>query len=158
MSNCPLSKNLNPSSGDRPMTTLIVTGAAGFIGSALCRYLRGQKIARVIGVDKMTYAASRDALDVLKDDPDFHLAEIDISDGHGIANIITAGQPDGIIHLAAETHVDRSIDHPGDFLQTNIFGTFALLEIARSYLQTLPKDKRECFRFLHVSTDEVYGS
>jgi dTDP-glucose 4,6-dehydratase len=140
------------------MTTLIVTGAAGFIGSALCRYLRQQKIGRVIGIDKMTYAASREALDSLKNDPDFRLIEIDISDGHKIMNILTAEQPDGIFHLAAETHVDRSIDRPGDFLQANIVGTFALLEMTRFYLPTLQDDKRERFRFVHVSTDEVYGS
>ncbi len=140
------------------MTTIIVTGAAGFIGSALCRYLRARKIARVIGLDKMTYAASREALDSLKDDADFRLIEADISDGRSIMDILHAEQPDGIMHLAAETHVDRSIDHPGDFLQANIVGTFSLLEMVRFFLPTLDEDKRENFRFLHVSTDEVYGS
>jgi dTDP-glucose 4,6-dehydratase len=140
------------------MTTILVTGAAGFIGSALCRHLREHKIARVIGVDKMTYAASREALDDLKDDADFRLVEADIADGRAMMNILAAEQPDGIMHLAAETHVDRSIDRPGDFLQANIVGTFALLEMARFYLPTLAEDKRDKFRFLHVSTDEVYGS
>lgn len=140
------------------MTTILVTGAAGFIGSAVCRYLRGRNLARVIGVDKMTYAASREGLDNLKDDPDFRLIEADIANGRGMMDILSAERPDGIMHLAAETHVDRSIDRPGDFLQANIVGTFALLEMVRFYLPSLDEAKRENFRFLHVSTDEVYGS
>lgn len=140
------------------MQTIIVTGAAGFIGSALCRYLRGKNLARVVGVDKMTYAASREALDSLKDDPNFALIEADICDGAAMLEMIVGTKPDGIMHLAAETHVDRSIDSPGVFLQANIVGTYALLEMTRFYLTTLPEEKRETFRFLHVSTDEVYGS
>lgn len=140
------------------MTTFIVTGAAGFIGSAFCRYLRGNKIARVIGVDKMTYAASREALDGLKSDPDFRLVEADITDNAAMMSLLASEQPDGLLHLAAETHVDRSIDSPGDFLQANIVGTFTLLEMARAYLPTLTEEKRKRFRFLHVSTDEVYGT
>jgi dTDP-glucose 4,6-dehydratase len=140
------------------MSTIVVTGAAGFIGSALCRYLRANNIARVVGIDKMTYASSREALDVLKDDKDFLLIEADICDGAKLVGIFAAEQPDGIMHLAAETHVDRSIDRPGDFLQANIVGTFALLEVARHYWASLPEDQKNAFRFLHVSTDEVYGS
>ncbi len=138
--------------------TIIVTGAAGFIGSAVCRYLRKNNLARVIGVDKMTYAASRESLDVLKNDPDFKLFETDICDGMAMLKLITESQPDGIMHLAAETHVDRSIDNPGSFLQANIVGVFALLEIVRGYLGLVSEDKRKRFRFLHVSTDEVYGT
>ena len=115
------------------MPTIIVTGAAGFIGSAVCRHLRSKKIARVIGIDKMTYAASREALDSLKDDADFRLIEADICDAAAMGKIIGAEQPDGIMHLAAETHVDRSIDAPGDFLQSNIVGTMVLLEATRAY-------------------------
>jgi dTDP-glucose 4,6-dehydratase len=141
------------------MPTIIVTGAAGFIGSAVCRYLRGRKIARVIGIDKMTYAASEESLASLKNDPDFQLVKADIAnDVNTILDIFSREQPNGIMHLAAETHVDRSIDRPGDFLQANIVGTFSLLEIVRCYLPTLPEDQHETFRFLHVSTDEVYGS
>ena len=140
------------------MLTIIVTGAAGFIGSAVCRYLRNHNLARVIGVDKMSYAASREALDSLKGDADFRLVEADICDGAAIAALLAAEQPDGIMHLAAETHVDRSIDRPGDFVQNNIVGTYALLEMARVYWTGLTSDKRDRFRFLHVSTDEVYGS
>ena len=138
--------------------TFIVTGAAGFIGSAVCRHLRATKAARVIGVDKMTYASSREALDSLKNDSGFKLVEADVADGRAMLAVLTAEQPDGILHLAAETHVDRSIDRPGDFIQANVVGTFALLEMVRFYLPTLADEKRARFRFLHVSTDEVYGS
>jgi len=140
------------------MSTIIVTGAAGFIGSAVCRYLRQNKIAKVVGVDKMTYAATKESLDSLKDDPDFTLVEADICNGAAIFEMLTALNPIGIMHLAAETHVDRSIDRPGDFLQANIIGTYALLEMVRNYLRIIPEDKQKAFRFLHVSTDEVYGS
>src|SRR5689334_21059998 len=98
---------------------VIVTGAAGFIGSALCRYLRAGNHAEVIGVDKMTYASSRATLAVLDNDDKFTLIEADICDGTRIVELIGKSQPDGILHLAAETHVDRSIDRPGDFLQAN---------------------------------------
>lgn len=140
------------------MSTIIVTGAAGFIGSAVCRYLRANKIADVIGIDKMTYAATRESLATLKDDAGFQLVEIDICDGATIAQILEQTRPIGIMHLAAETHVDRSIDNPGEFLQANIVGTYALLEMVRQHLKSLPLNEQEAFRFLHVSTDEVYGS
>jgi dTDP-glucose 4,6-dehydratase len=140
------------------MPTYIVTGAAGFIGSAVCRYLRSTRQARVIGVDKMSYAATRASLADLKDDPDFRLIEADICNGAAIMDIMNDEQPDGIMHLAAETHVDRSIDRPGDFLQNNVVGTYALLEMVRHFLPTLADTKSQNFRFLHVSTDEVYGS
>ncbi|MDD3288073.1 MAG: dTDP-glucose 4,6-dehydratase [Alphaproteobacteria bacterium] len=140
------------------MRTLLVTGAAGFIGSALCRFLRAFDHARVIGIDKMSYASSRESLDCLSDDKNFQLVEVDICDSGKMDEIIKAAQPDGIMHLAAETHVDRSIDSPYDFIQNNIVGTFSLLEATRKYLASTSKEKREGFRFLHVSTDEVYGS
>ncbi len=140
------------------MRTLIVTGAAGFIGSALCRYLRANNLARVIGIDKMTYASSREALAVLGNDPQFKLIEADICNGQAMMDVFSSLRPDGVIHLAAETHVDRSIDSPGEFLQTNTIGTFVLLEVMRYYNSTLSQDLKLSFRFLHVSTDEVYGS
>jgi dTDP-glucose 4,6-dehydratase len=137
------------------MPTLIVTGAAGFIGSALCRHLRANNLARVIGVDNMTYAASREAVAALDNDPQFQLVEADICDAAQMADLFARFNPDGVMHLAAETHVDRSIDRPGDFIQANIAGTYSLLEVARL---CVPEQKRSDFRFLHVSTDEVYGS
>jgi dTDP-glucose 4,6-dehydratase len=140
------------------MPTLIVTGAAGFIGSALCRYLRSKNLATVIGVDKMGYAASRKSLAILDQDQNFQLIEADITDNARMAELFRTHKPDGVMHLAAETHVDRSIDRPGDFLQANIVGTFSMLEAARFYLAEAPEEKRDTFRFLHVSTDEVYGS
>lgn len=140
------------------MQTIIVTGAAGFIGSALCRYLRRNGLARVIGIDAMTYAASREAVGNLANDPQFTLIEANVTDAALITKIFLQDQPDGIIHLAAETHVDRSIDNPSEFLTSNVVGTFSLLEVVRSCLPLLPPDKRQAFRFLHVSTDEVYGS
>ncbi len=140
------------------MQTLIVTGAAGFIGSALCRYLRRNNLARVIGIDAMTYAGSREAVGILANDPLFTLIEADVANAGVVAEILLRVKPDGLMHLAAETHVDRSIDRPADFLRANIVGTFSLLETTRVYLKTLPAEQRETFRFLHVSTDEVYGS
>ncbi len=140
------------------MQTLIVTGAAGFIGSAVCRYLRRNNLARVIGIDAMTYAASRESVGILANDPMFELIEADVANAAAMADIFLRVQPDGVMHLAAETHVDRSIDRPADFLRANIVGTFSLLETARVYLMQQPADKKAAFRFLHVSTDEVYGS
>jgi len=140
------------------MIKVFVTGAAGFIGSAVCRYLRSQNVAQVTGIDKMTYAASRESLSLLDNDPGFRLIEADISDESTMARILKEEKPDGIFHLAAETHVDRSIDSPYDFVHNNIVGTFVLLECIRHYLSHDVSEKKSAFRFLYVSTDEVYGS
>ncbi|MDX9690186.1 MAG: dTDP-glucose 4,6-dehydratase [Proteobacteria bacterium] len=140
------------------MQTLIVTGAAGFIGSALCRYLRKENLARLIGVDALTYAGSRESLGNLQGDPDFTFVHADVSDAARLSELFMETMPDGLIHLAAETHVDRSIDTPSVFLRTNVVGTFSLLETTRIYLTQIMPEKRKSFRFLHVSTDEVYGS
>lgn len=140
------------------MQTLFVTGAAGFIGSAVCRYLRRNGLARVIGIDAMTYAASRESLGNLANDPLFTLIETDITDAAAMAQIFIQHLPDGIIHLAAETHVDRSIETPSVFLTSNTVGTFSLLETVRSCFPLLNAEQQKTFRFLHVSTDEIYGS
>lgn len=140
------------------MQTILVTGAAGFIGSAVCRYLRREGLARVIGVDSLTYAGSRESIGILANDPLFSLVVADITDVSSMTQIFVKTAPDAVIHLAAETHVDRSIDNPSDFLRTNVVGTFSLLETVRAFLPYLPADRREKFRFLHVSTDEIYGS
>jgi dTDP-glucose 4,6-dehydratase len=142
---------------DRGMTTLLVTGAAGFIGSAFCRYALRQNDVKIIGVDKMTYAASPRTLAYLQKLPGFSFQQMDICD-HAIMHLIEVAQPDAIIHLAAETHVDRSIDSSGAFIQTNIVGTYVLLEAARVYWKYKRKQQDTPFRFINVSTDEVYGS
>lgn len=141
-----------------PLPTYLVTGAAGFIGSALCRYLRQNNLGRVIGLDSMTYAASRESVASLAQDAAFQLIEGDIGDAALLQRLFTEFQPDGVFHLAAETHVDRSIDAPLAFVQTNIVGTASLLEAVRTYCATSSAAKIARFRMLHVSTDEVYGS
>jgi dTDP-glucose 4,6-dehydratase len=138
--------------------TYLVTGGAGFIGSALCRYLVKEVGAQVVCLDKLTYAASLDSLSAIRDHAGFTFCEGDIADRQRVGEILEKYQPTGIINLAAETHVDRSIDGPAAFVATNIVGTFNLLETALSYWRLLPNERQESFRFLHVSTDEVYGS
>ncbi|MDD3181228.1 MAG: dTDP-glucose 4,6-dehydratase [Alphaproteobacteria bacterium] len=140
------------------MQTLFVTGAAGFIGSAVCRYLRRNGLAHVVGIDAMTYAASRESVGNLANDPSFTLIEANITDAAMLAQLFMQYLPDGILHLAAETHVDRSIDTPSEFLTSNVVGTFSLLETVRSCFPLLSPEQQKNFRFLHVSTDEIYGS
>jgi len=137
---------------------IAVTGAAGFIGSALSRYLAACGGITVHGLDKLTYAASPLTVAALQALPCFTLHQLDITDRAALAACFAAIQPDAIIHLAAETHVDRSIDATAPFITTNIIGTHSLLEAALAYQQSLPPNRRAAFRFLHVSTDEVYGS
>lgn len=137
---------------------ILVTGGAGFIGSALVRHLVGEIGAEVLTVDKLTYAGNLQSLKVIENAPNHRFARLDICDRAGIAAAIESFRPDRIMHLAAESHVDRSITGAGDFVQTNVVGTFALLEAARAYWTRLPEAERAAFRFLHVSTDEVYGS
>lgn len=132
---------------------VMVTGGAGFIGSALVRYLIQQNI-EVINVDKLTYAGHLSSLSLVNEHPLHHFYQIDINDAQSIRDILWTYQPDGMIHLAAESHVDRSIDDPGIFLRTNIFGTYTLLQESLNFWK---KSKRD-FRFHHVSTDEVFGS
>lgn len=139
------------------MKTIFVTGAVGFIGSAFCRYVLENKLAKVIGVDKMTYAASPRTLADLKKFNQFKFYQADICDAQ-VVEIMLTTQPDALVHFAAETHVDRSIDRPGSFMQANIIGTFVLLEGVRAYLGGLRKNTQPDFRFHHISTDEVFGS
>jgi dTDP-glucose 4,6-dehydratase len=137
---------------------ILVTGGAGFIGSAVVRHLIANTDHRVVNLDKLTYAANLNSLAEVRGNARYSFAQLDICDGRGVTALLAHEQPDAVMHLAAETHVDRSIDGPADFIQTNITGTYALLECARAYWQGLNPSRRAGFRFHHVSTDEVYGS
>lgn len=136
---------------------IMVTGGAGFIGSALIRHLINNTDNSVVNVDKLTYAGNLASLDSVSHNERYFFVRADICDSDKIDGILVEHQPDLIIHLAAESHVDRSIDGPDAFIKTNIMGTYTLLERARSYWQQLPDEQRNNFRFHHVSTDEVYG-
>ena len=138
------------------INALLVTGGAGFIGSAVCRHLVQQGY-RVINVDKLTYAADLRSLQELHGSERYSFHQADICDGAAMARILAEGQPDAIMHLAAETHVDRSIDGPAVFVQTNVIGTVTLLQAALDYWRELEGERRDSFRFHHVSTDEVFG-
>lgn len=140
------------------MKTVLVTGGAGFIGSALCRHLIAEGSWRVVNVDALTYAASLESLRSIQDDPRYCFEKADIADADAMKRIFETHRPDGVFHLAAESHVDRSIEGPGAFIQTNVIGTYTLLDAARGYWQGLDAEKKAAFRFLHVSTDEVYGT
>ncbi len=139
------------------MKTILVTGGAGFIGSAVIRHLINDTQHTVINVDKLTYAGNLESLTSIKDNQRYYFEQVDICDADEIARVLAQYQPDIIMHLAAESHVDRSIDGPGDFIQTNIVGTYNLLEQTRTYWTQLKGDKKVGFRFHHISTDEVYG-
>ncbi|RDE98302.1 dTDP-glucose 4,6-dehydratase [Aggregatibacter aphrophilus] len=136
---------------------ILITGGAGFIGSALIRYLIQTTDVRVVNVDKLTYAANLASLETISDNPRYIFEQLDICDSNALARLFMQHQPDCVVHLAAESHVDRSIDGPSAFIQSNIVGTYSLLEAARHYYYTLSTEKQAAFRFLHVSTDEVYG-
>jgi dTDP-glucose 4,6-dehydratase len=136
---------------------LLVTGGAGFIGSAVIRHIINNTEHSVINVDKLTYAGNLESLESIENNDRYIFEQVDICDAVEIKRIFNIHQPDIVMHLAAESHVDRSIDGPGEFIQTNIVGTYVLLEEARSYWSTLADSKKNAFRFHHVSTDEVYG-
>ncbi len=137
---------------------IIVTGGAGFIGSALCRYLIGSTPSTVLNIDKLTYAANLESLKEISGNERYSFSQTDICDDAAVKSIFESFRPDAVIHLAAESHVDRSIDGPGAFVHTNVVGTYTLLNAARGYWQTLAPAEKEKFRFVNVSTDEVYGS
>ena len=137
---------------------VLVTGGAGFIGSALVRYLVSEVGADVLNIDKLTYAGNLASLKAIENAPNYRFLKADICDRSAVSIAFEDFRPDYVMHLAAESHVDRSITGAADFIETNINGTFSMLEAARQYWQGLPADEKVAFRMLHVSTDEVYGS
>jgi dTDP-glucose 4,6-dehydratase len=137
---------------------IFVTGGAGFIGSAVIRRLIATRDWEVVNIDKLTYAGNLESLSSIDKSPRYHFEKVDICDRKAIENLFQKYKPDGLMHLAAESHVDRSIDGPGEFIQTNIVGTYSLLEASRAYFTEATDDLRKRFRFHHVSTDEVYGT
>lgn len=137
--------------------TILVTGGAGFIGSALIRHIIKNSNHRVVNVDKLTYAGNLETLISVKNEKRYFFKQLDICNSSQISDIFNKQKPDIVIHLAAETHVDRSIDEPYKFIETNIIGTYNLLETTREYFRCLEIKKKKSFRFHHVSTDEVFG-
>ncbi|NNF78617.1 MAG: dTDP-glucose 4,6-dehydratase [Rhizobiales bacterium] len=135
---------------------VLITGGAGFIGSAVCRHLVGRG-DEVINFDKLTYAGNLNSLAAIKDAPNYRFIKGDVCDGPGVLQILRDEDVDAVMHLAAESHVDRSIDGPAAFVETNVLGTMRMLESATEYWQELSEDKRRSFRFHHISTDEVFG-
>ena len=136
---------------------VLITGGAGFIGSAVIRYLLQHTDDRVVNVDKLTYAGHLESLRQARDSDRYAFEQVDICDRGGLERVFVRHQPDTVMHLAAESHVDRSIDGPAPFIETNIVGTCTLLDVARGYYVALDPRRKAAFRFLHVSTDEVYG-
>lgn len=140
------------------MKRILVTGGAGFIGSAVCRYLVKEKGIFVLNADALTYAGNTESLKEIDGSPLYRFERADICDREKMAALFTDFRPDAVMHLAAESHVDRSIDGPATFIQTNIVGTYTMLECAREYWNGLSGKHKAGFRFHHISTDEVYGS
>jgi dTDP-glucose 4,6-dehydratase len=140
------------------MKTIIVTGGAGFIGSNFVRHILENEIVRVVNLDKLTYAGNLDSLTEVMRNQNHIFVQGSINDRALVTLLLTQYEPEAIVHLAAESHVDRSIDSPGEFIQTNVVGTFELLEATRGYWSSLDTEAQQRFRFLYVSTDEVYGS
>ena len=140
------------------MKKILVTGGAGFIASALIRHFIKSTDYRILNLDKLTYAGNVESLSEITDSKNYQFVHGDICDAALLNSLFKDFQPDAIMHLAAESHVDRSIDGPAAFIQTNIVGTYNLLDCAKNYWQTLDKAKQATFRFQHISTDEVYGS
>jgi dTDP-glucose 4,6-dehydratase len=135
----------------------LITGGAGFIGSAVIRYILGCTEHSVVNVDKLTYAGNLESLAEVSSSERYAFERLDICDRNGLEEAFVTHRPDAVMHLAAESHVDRSIDGPAAFMQTNIMGTYTLLEVARGYWRELAEEHKKRFRFHHISTDEVYG-
>ena len=136
---------------------VLVTGGAGFIGSALIRFLSAHTACAVLNVDKLTYAGNPESLAGATVRGRYHFEQVDICDRAALTGVFRRHQPAAVVHLAAESHVDRSIDAPDEFLQTNVLGTASLLRVAQEYFRGLTSDRAKSFRLVHVSTDEVYG-
>lgn len=136
---------------------ILVTGGAGFIGSAVVRHIIEKTQDSVVNVDKLTYAGNLESLESVENNPRYAFEQVDICDSKALLRVFEHHQPDAVMHLAAESHVDRSIDGPAAFIETNIVGTYTLLEAARAYWNTLNDERKAAFRFHHISTDEVYG-
>ncbi len=136
---------------------ILVTGGAGFIGSAVIRHIISNTSDSVVNVDKLTYAGNLESLLSVNDSSRYFFEKADICDRHTLDGVLQRHEPDAIMHLAAESHVDRSIDGPAAFMETNIIGTYTLLEAARQYWNALDETAQQAFRFHHISTDEVYG-
>ncbi|SHG04698.1 dTDP-glucose 4,6-dehydratase [Vibrio gazogenes] len=136
---------------------ILVTGGAGFIGSAVIRHIIKHTTDSVINVDKLTYAGNSESLLSIADSERYYFEQVDICDRAALERVFSKHLPDAVMHLAAESHVDRSIDGPAAFIETNIVGTYTLLEVARKYWMVLTGERRTAFRFHHISTDEVYG-
>lgn len=136
---------------------LLITGGAGFIGSAVIRHIINHTQDSVVNLDKLTYAGNLESLASVADNPRYVFEHADIGDRAALERIFSTHRPNAVMHLAAESHVDRSIDGPAAFIETNIVGTYTLLEAARAYWQSMPSEKQASFRFHHISTDEVYG-
>ncbi len=139
------------------MMKILITGGAGFIGSAVVRHIIQNTNSYVLNVDKLTYAGNLESLKEIENNPRYKFSQTDICDRTALDQLFTEFQPDAVMHLAAESHVDRSISGPAAFIETNIIGTYQLLETTRQYWNTLSEEKKQAFRFHHISTDEVYG-
>ena len=137
---------------------ILITGGAGFIGSAVCRMLVSELGIKVVNIDCLTYASNLASLESIAGNPNYAFYQVNVCDRQAVSDILRLEKPDAIMHLAAESHVDRSITGPSAFIETNITGTYSMLEAARAYWSELPLRQKEAFRFLHISTDEVFGS